>query len=108
MDFSRLPQYPGDGVPPSGRRGELDYASDCLDALDRLFDGVSSAAEVTAVLYAVQETIWGTAHHEPFDLALAALVPIIRSGVSAEAQRERALEVTDDLRHYLAELPELR
>ena len=124
MDFSRLPQYPGDGVSPSGRRREPDSAggfqeppvtadatrllTDCLDALDWLFDRMWSPAQVAAVLSAARETYRGTAHFDPLDGAVAALQPIVRSGAGADVRRERAPAVTDDLRHYLAGLPENR
>jgi len=101
MNISRLPSYPGDRASPSGRRAAPDL-SDCLDALDRLFDRVSSLAEVSAVLSAARDALRGTAHYDVLDRAVGAMHPIVLSGASAEVQWERALGATDDVRLYLA------
>jgi hypothetical protein len=84
---------------------ETKLLTDCLDALDRLFDRVSSPADVSVIVSTVREALRGTGHHDPLDRAVAALQPIVRAGAPADVQRERALDVTDDLRHYLAGLP---
>lgn len=78
--------------------------SNTLDALDRLFDGVSSVIEVQALLFATGQALRGTPHLPHFEGPATELLAVIRSGESVEEMRERALTVTDELRHYLAEL----
>jgi hypothetical protein len=76
----------------------------CLDALDRLFDRHSSVVDVWALLLATSEALRATEHYRELERPLVDLSAVIRSGASAETQRERALGVTDELRHYLAPL----
>jgi hypothetical protein len=100
---------PGPRTPTeAGRRGKRGSPADitklagaCLDALDWLYDRQCSAADVCAVLAAAREDLKGTAHAAPFDRPVAELLAVTRSAALAEVQRDRALEVTDDLRHYL-------
>lgn len=75
-----------------------------LDALDRLFDGHSSTIDVSALLFATSEALRGTKHHTELERAVQGLHQIIRSGGTVDVQREKALNATDDLRKYLADL----
>jgi hypothetical protein len=75
-----------------------------LDALDRLFDRKSSTLDVWALLFATREALQGTEHESELKRPLAELLAVIKSAASSETQRDRALVVTNDLRHYLAEL----
>jgi hypothetical protein len=111
MDFTRLPRYPGDGVPPGGFREPTTAAAAkpltySLDALDCLFDRVWTPDQVLAVLAPARDALRGTAHFDPFDRAVSALTPVVESGAGADVRGDRALFVTDGLRHYLAGLPE--
>jgi hypothetical protein len=74
-----------------------------LDALDRLYDGVSSSIDIQALLLATSEALRGTAHFPHLEGPAAELLAITRSSETNEAKRDRALGVTDELRHYLAQ-----
>jgi hypothetical protein len=88
----------GDGM--TDRQTQL--LGNALDALDRLFDSDSSALDVWALLFATGEALRGSEHYVQLERPIAELLTIVRSGTSGETQRERALEVTDELRRYLA------
>jgi hypothetical protein len=75
-----------------------------LDALDRLFDRQCSVIDLWALLFATTEALRATEHCDQLERTTAILLAIIRSGASEEMQRDRALIVTDELRHYLAGL----
>ncbi len=76
-----------------------------LDALDRLFDRQSSAIDVWALLFATSEALYATPHYPEFTNPTARLKELLSLSYSPEKERELALLVTDDLRHYLAALP---
>jgi hypothetical protein len=76
-----------------------------LDALDRLFDRQSSAIEVWALLFATGEALRTTPHYPEIKNATSRLKTLIGLRYSSDLERDFALEVTDDLRHYLASLP---
>jgi hypothetical protein len=73
-----------------------------LDALDRLFDGHCGAVDVWALLVATAAAMRDTPHWPPLDQPLAELNTVVRSGTGVDAQRNRALDITDPLRQYLA------
>ncbi len=73
-----------------------------LDALDRLFDRHCSAIDVWALLLATSEALRATEHASQLEGPVPDLLAVVRSGASAEVVRQRALEVTDELRKYLA------
>lgn len=83
---------------------EKELLENALDALDRLFDRQSSVIDVWALLLATREALRATEHHAEFDRPVAELLTLVRSGTSVDVQRDQALEVTDELRHYLAGL----
>jgi hypothetical protein len=74
-----------------------------LDALDRLFDGQSSVIDVQSIFFATGEALRNTPHHQHFEQSASQLLVIARSRESVAAKRDRALMVTDDFRHYLAQ-----
>lgn len=76
-----------------------------LDALDRLFDQQSSVIDVWALLFATGEALRDTPHYPEFVNPSAELSVLIRSAQPEKAERETALKITDNLRHYLAGLP---
>jgi hypothetical protein len=88
----------------SGREKML--LDNALDALDRLFNRDNSVIDVCALLFATAEALQSTPHLSEFERPLAELLAIVRSGESTEEKRDRALAVTDELRHYLAGLSE--
>jgi hypothetical protein len=74
-----------------------------LDALDRLFDGQIAVIDFQALLFATSEAMRHNVHFDHFEDPLVKLLSVVRSQDSKDAQRDRALEDTDELRHYLAE-----
>lgn len=83
---------------------ELRLLGNALDALDRLYDGASTVTDLQALLYATGEALRGTDHAPHFERQADALLPVARSGDTAESKRNLALGITDELRHYLADL----
>jgi hypothetical protein len=75
-----------------------------LDALDRLYDRHTSVLDLGALLFATAEALRATRRDSEFERPVAELLAVIRSGVSEDVKRDRALAITDHLRHYLAEL----
>ena len=73
-----------------------------LDGLDRLYDGESTVIDVQALLLATGEALRSTAHFPHLDGPAGELLAVIRSSESREAKRDRALGITDELRHHLA------
>ena len=73
-----------------------------LDAHDRLWDRESSVTDVCALYAATSEALRSTPHFAAFEPAVAALAALMRTGVPADEQWNRACESTDDLRQYLA------
>ncbi len=84
------------------KREEL-LLDNALDALDRLYDGDSSTIDVQALLFATSEALRGTVHFPHLDGPAAELLAVTRSSESRETKRDRALGITDELRHYLAQ-----
>lgn len=84
--------------------GEQLLLENALDALDRLFDRECGAIDVWALLVATAAALRDTPHRAALEEPLAELEAIWRSRSSADSQRDRAIAVTDPLRHYLARL----
>jgi hypothetical protein len=84
------------------KREEL-LLSNALDALDRLYDGDSSVIDVQALLLATGEALRGTVHFPHLEGPATELLAVTRSSETREAKRDRALGITDELRHYLAQ-----
>lgn len=83
------------------KREEL-LLSSALDALDRLYDGDSSVIDVQSLLLATGEALRGTVHFPYLEGPATELLAVTRSLETREAKRDRALRITDELRHYLA------
>ena len=84
---------------------EKKLLENALDSLDRLFDGDSSAIDVWALMLATAEALRDTPHAPELERATRELLVIVRANGPIHDQQDRALEVTGDLRHYLAGLP---
>jgi hypothetical protein len=55
-----------------------------------------------------REALQATQYYQELEKPAAELLVLIRSGASAELQRDRALVATDNLRHNLTELCPIR
>jgi hypothetical protein len=75
-----------------------------LDGLDRLFDTESDAIDLYALIFATSKAVSKTEHFAILSNAAQDLEKIVRAGMNADDERFEALRVTDDLRHYLAEI----
>jgi len=75
-----------------------------LNALDRLFDGHCGATDVWALFVATSQALRDTPHGPALAEPLADLEAVWRAGGLADAQRDRALWITDPVRRYLAKL----
>jgi hypothetical protein len=75
-----------------------------LDSLDRLYDGDTYAIDVYFLLVATSAALAETEHAIVINVAAARLEPICRTAMSTIERRSQALNVTDDLRLYVAEL----
>ena len=67
--------------------------SNALDALDRLFDGYSSATDVQALLLATGEALRGTAHSPHFERPAAELLADATLELAALTGKETVLEL---------------
>ena len=76
--------------------------NNALDALDRLFDRESRVVDVYAITYATARALRTDPLASVFSEAAHGLLAVVRAGAPAEVERERALEVTNDLRISLA------
>ncbi len=83
---------------------EKSLLNNALDALDRIFDRQTSVIDLSDLLFATAAALRETQHYSAFEGPAAELVAIVRSRADEEAKRDRVLDVTDPLRHYLAEL----
>lgn len=84
------------------KREEL-LLSNALDALDRLYDGDSLVIDIQSLLLATSEALRGTTHFPHLEGPAVELLAVTRSSGTREEKRDRALDITDDLRHYLAQ-----
>lgn len=91
-------------IDPKPDAGEKQLLDNTLDALDSLFDRNLSVVALWALLFATAKALQGTPHCAVLTGAVAGLLSIVRSGENNEKQVDRALEVTNELRHYLADL----
>lgn len=83
---------------------ERQLLENVLDAMDRLFDRHISAIDLWGLLLATAEALRATPHYGALLSPTAQLLAISRSGTDTETERDQALDATDVLRHYLAEL----
>ena len=73
-----------------------------LDALDRLYDNDTTVTDLHALTFATEIALTGTVHTPFLAEATRGLQKILRSRQSAPEQRDAALNLTDNLRQYLA------
>jgi len=85
---------------PSAREEKL--LENALESLNRLFDRNISAIDVWALMLATAEALRNTPHAPELERAARELLVVVRAIRPFHDQRDRAMEVTDDLRHYLA------
>src|SRR5579859_893088 len=85
---------------PSAREKKL--LDNALESLNRLSDRSISAIDVWALMLATAEALRNTPHAPELERAAKELLIIVRASRPFHDQRDRALEVTQDLRHYLA------
>ncbi len=83
---------------------EKELLENAMDALDRLFDGHFGAIDLWALFVATRQALRHTSHGPALAEPLADLEAVWRAGGSADVQRDRALYITDPVRHYLAKL----
>jgi hypothetical protein len=83
---------------------EDELLENILDALDRLFDREMYVIDLLALLFATAEALRTTRHYEELLNPTNELREVVRSGATRDAQRDRALHITDKLRHYLADV----
>jgi DNA-binding FrmR family transcriptional regulator len=82
----------------------MELLDDVLDGLDRLFDRESDVNDVFALIVATSHALANTCHSKVLSDATRGLELVVRKGASKEEARDEALQVTDQLRHYLADL----
>ena len=75
-----------------------------LDALDRLFDRESKAIDLQVLIFAASKALSDTEHFAILNDAANSLEKIVRSDLKADDERDAALNITNDLRLYLAEI----
>ncbi|MBI3865376.1 MAG: hypothetical protein HY290_26170 [Planctomycetia bacterium] len=85
---------------PSAREKKL--LDNALESLNRLFDRNISVIDVWALMLATAEALRNTPHAPELERAVRELLVVVSANRPFRDQRDRALEVTDDLRHYLA------
>jgi hypothetical protein len=82
---------------------ETQVLSNSLDALDRLYDGQIFVFDLHALFFATSAALNGSSHSQHFDPVVKQLRGLMRSGKHGDKQRDQALVLTDELRHYLAQ-----
>jgi hypothetical protein len=83
---------------------EHELASNALDALDRLFDRECKAVDVWALVEATADAVTPGALADTLRAAAAQLRELLWVGLSADEQYARALDVTHELRLFLADV----
>jgi uncharacterized protein YllA (UPF0747 family) len=74
-----------------------------LDALDRLFDRESTVTDVYALLVATAVAVRGSSFSAPVEAPLRRLRDLVQSKTLPERRRDIGLELTDELRQFVAE-----
>lgn len=83
---------------------EKQMLENLFDALDRLFDKESSVIDLHALLFATSNYSSSTILNLELTQYCSQLSVLIKSGADSETMREKALSITNDLRHKLNEL----
>ncbi len=82
---------------------ERQILENIFDALDRLFDRECKVIDVCALLYASEKALTESAKVSLEDY-VSELEKLVRSGEPEDIQRERALDITNNLRVLLNEI----
>ena len=83
---------------------EKQLLGNVFDALDRLFDSECGVIDVHAILYASEMALKTSSLPIELTKYETELRKIIQSGEGSHAQRDKALDATNDLREKLNEL----
>ena len=73
-----------------------------LDALDRLFDSESGVIDIHAIIYATSQALTRDPLFSLLDEAAKGLATLVRDALPGRDARERALDITNELRVALA------
>ena len=84
-------------------RDERKLLNHFLDALDRLYDRQTTVIDLHALLEATAIALKGKSLQPIFIAPLAELKALVFSGKTAETKHGEALNVTDDLRQFIAD-----
>jgi hypothetical protein len=74
-----------------------------FESLNRLFDRVSTVADVHALLVATAIAMRGTQLADAFEDPIRQLNPIVRSNATPDRKRDLGLADNDGLRRFVAE-----
>lgn len=74
-----------------------------IEALNRLFDLDSSAADIHALFFATSRAFRGTRLCPPFEAPIHKIEAMLRSQELPDKKCDLALEITDELRKFVAE-----
>lgn len=83
---------------------EKNLLDNVLDGLDRLFDSESGVIDIQVLIFATSKALYNTEYFTILDDAANNLENVIRSEMKADDKRVEALQVTNNLRHFLAEV----
>lgn len=95
---SREPADRAEGI----TRDETKLLENVLDCLDRVFDRDCTVMDLHALLYATSKALTRSRFRDHIEPFVGPLREIIRTKPTPELRREKALEVTDDMRKFLA------
>jgi hypothetical protein len=82
---------------------EVALLENVLDALDRLFDSKSRAIDIHALLFATSKALPQSNWIDSFSKTTIELEHILSLNISEEETREKALDVTNQLRIEIAD-----
>lgn len=85
---------------------EKNLLNNILDGLDRLFDRESDVIDIYALIFATSKALHNTEYFSILDRTANNLEKILLSASTANNGVFEALEVTNDLRIFLAEILE--
>ena len=84
------------------KNDEKQLLENLLDALDRLFDRECSVVDLQALIFATSKALAKTEYYTALNEAASGLDKLLRLPIDDE--REKGLEVTNDLRILLAQV----
>lgn len=83
---------------------ENELLENILDGLDRLFDRESRAIDIYTLVFATSNFFSDTEYFSILDKTAKELKKILDLKLNAENERNESLIVTNDLRHFLANI----